>query len=530
MENLWKKNANSEYVDFFTTVKASHGDVFNDWDQLLNINLKWLHKRERFAKSNEMSTEYLMEGHRKFQVENWSSAMLSYNKSLCYAVPGSVYESLAYANRAECYLKMEMYKKALIDVKLALKFEHSTRALQRLKRLHIQCLKLLQLGFGIEAPKPKLSFDPDTNFPCLADVLEIQENDKFGRHIVAKCDIDAGNQVLVTDIFASGTTSGHQMCCRNCNKIEQNFVSCKNCANTVFCYGSCSEKKGVHQLECSSFFHVIGDTTLKLPIQTVLMAIEMFRSIDDLMDFTERVFKMKRIPKSTKNLQSRYALFLNLSPYLDEERIYPAYQAYMSLMSIAQVKHLFNTERKRQFLMHLTLHHLTVIPQNSFRHERFDGDWICADYIYDVMSLINHSCVPNVFNHSTPNEVGYCVTMRPIQKGEQIFINYLGNECKESLEHRQKSLKTWDFECKCEKCVFQSSSEKTSYDERQKIKSNPSFKFVIKNCQKNYCKESNADLHIRPRLKRECVNFLQQFGHLVLTPEIRFVRHCYTLH
>lgn len=163
------------------------------------------------------------------------------------------------------------------------------------------------------------------------------------------------------------------------------------CVSAVFCSGSCSEDRAIHQLECRSLFHVIGDTTLKLPIQTILMAIQMFRSIDDLMDFVERVRKVNRIPSSTRDSESRYALFLNLSPFLDEERIYPAYQAYTSLMTIPQVKRLLDTERKRRFLMHLTLHHLTVIPQNSFRHERFHRDWILTDYIYDVLSLINHS-------------------------------------------------------------------------------------------------------------------------------------------
>lgn len=139
-------------------------------------------------------------------------------------------------------------------------------------------------------------------------------------------------------------------------------------------------------------------------------------------------------------------------------------------------------------------------------------------------------CVPNVFNYSTSDEVGHCITVRKIRKGEQIFINYLGNECKESLEYRKKALKTWDFECKCPKCVFQSSPNKVPRDDRKMITANASWKYIAENCQKSFCKESNSDLRIRPKLKKECVNLLQEFGHLVLTPEIHFVKHCFTLH
>lgn len=530
MEYLWQKDASSNYIDLFATMKERYSDAFNEWDLLLNGNLKWLNKHKRFAKNNQTSTECLIDGNRKFLVGNWSGAMMSYNQSLCFAVPDSVHESLAYANRSECFFKMKMYIKAYFDIKLALKWKHSPRVARRLNRHLLKYQKILHTGLDIDGLMPTLSFEPHPNHPCMANVLEICENNEFGRHIVAKCDIDAGKHIFVTEVFASGTASGNEMCCAKCNKIEQNFVACKNCASTVFCYGSCSEQMNVHKLECCSFFHIIGDTTLKLPVQTILMAIEMFPSIDNLMKFIEHNNKIKRIPISTKQLKSRYAMFLNLSPFCDEERIYPAYQAYTSLMSISQVKCLFDTERKKRFLMHLTLHHLCVIPQNSFRHERFHQDWICTDYIYDILSLINHSCVPNVFNYSTSHDICYCVTVRPIRKGEQIFINYLGNECKESMEYRQKSLKTWDFECKCAKCVFQAKPVPLPRHNRKEIKSNPSYKYITENCQKNYCKESNSDFQIRLQLKRECVNFLQKFGHLELLREIRFVRHCYTLH
>lgn len=194
MDNLWKKDANFEYIDFIATMRENKNisDSFDEWDRLLNGNVNWLNKSEKFAKNNETSAECREAGHRKFFVGNWSGAMISYNQSLCFAVPGSVTESLAYAHRAECFFKMEQWKKAYIDVNLALKWKHSTRITQRLKSLQAKCLRFLRLGFDADDPTPTLSFDADTKYPCMANVLEICENEKFGRHIVAKCDIDAG--------------------------------------------------------------------------------------------------------------------------------------------------------------------------------------------------------------------------------------------------------------------------------------------------------------------------------------------------
>lgn len=255
----------------------------------------------------------------------------------------------------------------------------------------------------------------------------------------------------------------------------------------------------------------------------------MFNTIDDLMKFVEEVIRQQRLPAQTSDMQSRYSIFLKLHQSFSETRIYPAYQTYSVLLSLPRVKRLFNTERKQMFLLHLTLHHLTVIPQNVFYQEKFHQDWISSRYIYDVLSLINHSCVPNVFNLSTFNEIGYGVTLRPIRKGEQIFINYLGVNQNESKEYRQKKLRLWRFECKCARCepddwpasVVQCPGT---------VEIDPSFKYIMANCQLGYCKASNTELGNRSRLKNECVKFLQRFGHLALAREVRFVRRCYTLH
>lgn len=43
----------------------------------------------------------------------------------------------------------------------------------------------------------------------MANVLKIQRNNEFGRHVVSKCDIPAGETVLIEDNFISLTKANN---------------------------------------------------------------------------------------------------------------------------------------------------------------------------------------------------------------------------------------------------------------------------------------------------------------------------------
>lgn len=116
MDYLWKKQlSNGEYINFFEAIHNKYDNDFDRWDKLLSGNLKWLNTYEMMTKSNEKSLDKLRVGHRKFLIRNFKGAIVSYNQSLCYANVGSVNESLAYLNRAECFFEMAMYRQALIQ-------------------------------------------------------------------------------------------------------------------------------------------------------------------------------------------------------------------------------------------------------------------------------------------------------------------------------------------------------------------------------------------------------------------------------
>lgn len=71
--------------------------------------------------------------------------------------------------------------------------------------LHVSCkwknsTSVFKILIWIEL---KLCFDPNEKYPCMADVLEVQKNSDFGRHIIAKSDIAVGKIVLIEKSYVS---------------------------------------------------------------------------------------------------------------------------------------------------------------------------------------------------------------------------------------------------------------------------------------------------------------------------------------
>lgn len=104
---------------------------------------------------------------------------------------------------------------------------------------------------------------------------------------------------------------------------------------------------------------------------------------------------------------------------------------------------------------------------------------------------------------------------------DQVFINYLGEDVHKPIEQRQKSLKeNWGFDCKCDKC------EPIEYsNEHDAMKTDPSFKYVIRNFENNQIAPDNTK---RMQLKKQCIKFLKKYGHLQWSTELEFVINCFT--
>lgn len=473
----------------------------------------------RSAKCDDVSERLLENGHSEYRKQNWRDALDMYNRALCFAEKDSPFEGLAYGNRAQCFFQLGMYKKAMIDCDFALKKNCPSQFVPSIEKARIDFAQLAEKQKGPKRRTPKVSLPVDKRLPCMANVLEIKRNKQFGRFVVAKRDIGVGQTVMVAEPFASATVTDKQSYCLSCQKYDVNLIPCPNCSDIMFCDEDCASWNNVHKIECGSAFHQLEDTGLKLIIQTVLIAVELFPNIEELMKFVEDTMRnggADKIAKTSNDQLSQYTNFLCLSPSFYPMYVIRAFNAFSFIQLIPKLKYLFDTKRKQRFLMHLMLQHASVIPKNAFYDQNTHKHQLNIQHVFDILSMVNHSCVPNM-RYNITDQMGYCVTVRPIKKGEQVFISYLGDDGFKALDQRQHKLRhIWGINCTCDKCV-----PTTRPADITAIQSNSSLAFL----QANYEKLKH-DIVKRLQLRKHCVKFLLKYGHL-WSYELEYVIECF---
>lgn len=522
---LWKKVNTSEgpvYENPFINVQNDFSQELKQWKEQL-IAFQSPELVQRTEKSNRVSDQLMEYGHSEFRNHNWSEALNLYTWALCFAEPGTLYEGLAHGNRALCFTQMGMHQKAMVDFDFAMIKKCPDQFIANVQASRAQCEKLLKKPTHGKTRTPKLRIPSDKKFPCMVNLLELNRNKDYGRCVVAKRDIEVGTYVFIAENFASAVTSDKQAYCLSCHKSEMNFIPCKHCSVVMFCNEDCASWDSIHKWECRSSYHQIEDIGVKFVVQTILVALDMFSDVEELMKFVESVIVDKgcdKIPKSSSDPTSKYGIFLTLTPSYKLEYVLRAYQAYTCLLLIPKVSYMFDTEPKRVFLKNLILHHTVVIPKNAFCNIAQCSEHFTVKYIFDVLSIINHSCAPSL-SFATMGKLGYCVSVRPIKKGDQVFINYLGDGAKKPTEQRKKSLLcNWGFECKCDKC-----EDAEDTPEHQIMKADPTLKYIVDNFKEDQCTTDSAK---RFQLRKQCIKFLKKYGHLSWSSELEFVTNCFT--
>lgn len=116
------------------------------------------------------------------------------------------------------------------------------------------------------------------------------------------------------------------------------------------------------------------------------------------------------------------------------------------------------------FEWYCQMHHILAV--NTFMSHCHDGGIPHGINLYGLTSYYNHSCAANArtrFCDSSETEI-MITADRSIDAGEEIFINYLGDECAamESSERRAMLHSTYHFHCMCPRCVAEQISAATN--------------------------------------------------------------------
>lgn len=499
MQNLWKKEktqSGMQYIDLFAELKKRRITF-----QIIDGNLDSL-----CNKSDLQSIDFRNRGNDEYQLGMWSNAMNFYNKSLCFAEIGSENIALAIAHRSACFFNMQKYKEALFDIERIKNANLSEDLRKELEERKRQCENLMDKQM-LENP-PKLSYEADKNYPSVANVLELKDSKEFGRHFVAKCDIPIGKIVLEEKGFIGIRKDIKSMCCSECLRLHSNFIPCQ-CATTVFCCKECIAKNTTHKWECGTYFNLF-DPEIKFQVQAIFLAIDTFHNIAELMQFIENILNdpENQLPKSLHDAKSKYHFFFKLSKSMpDADDIFLVYKIYIDLMKIPKIVALFDSNEKQRFLSHLIAHHFLVILNNAHGCESYQSLGV-------MFSMFNHTCAPNLLQFFNGKQ--YMVTIRPVKKGDQLFISYVGRD-KQHFEQRKEIFKSkWNFICNCERC-----NPVDSTIDQDIIFSDPHFQFIFKY---GYIADKSS------AILNHCVHFLNKFGQSPWFHEFQFVLDIYCAH
>lgn len=520
---LWEKESsdgNAMYVDLFKR-SWRFGEPVETQYRLHEMSKISYNASGSYYKNDVTATKYREIGNKKFAKKQFLDAMECYNQSLCFAKIGSKAVGLAYANRSTCFLKLNMFKKCLADIELATENQYPAHLMEKLEKRKNDCLKAMET----EADQsgifdPKLDFDANERFACLANVLDVRCNDRFGRHIVATADIDIGKTVMVEKCFIGVTKHDHYKCCNICLKTNQNLIPCRNCTSALFC--SDCKNTDLHQIECDMCFGCPAGYKFMDVVRSISLAKNAFENANELMAFVENLLKNTALdmPSNLVDPRSTYAEFFKLCRDLYKYQVYlqQAYLFYRLLLDQDEVSAYFNTNVHKRFLMHLVQHHISMILHGSFnkRAAPIGGINITDTYVNIIAKHINHSCVPNVC-HVFKDGCIKCVVIRPIKKNEQLLISQFACDVFESELQRMAVLRSRFVNCECERCML------NSFPSNPRMLLDSDFKLIQKIFKNQTLYFGLYDRERIELMKAKCFSFLQKYGRMNWSKEMGYI-------
>lgn len=152
-------------------------------------------------KDSEKARKIQIRGNAHVRNFEYEHAIEAYNASICHALPDTTELRNGFCDRAHVFTKVGLLDDALDSIELALEVKNqSQEEIHELEsfRKHVIVLKERQNSYKLlwsvtrETLEPELSHKPHKNVPFASELIEIQENEQFGRYLTAKEDLKPG--------------------------------------------------------------------------------------------------------------------------------------------------------------------------------------------------------------------------------------------------------------------------------------------------------------------------------------------------
>lgn len=297
-----------------------------------------------------------------------------------------------------------------------------------------------------------LSFKRHAKIPFAANCLDIKLDSKHGRRMTTNADIKPGQIVIIENPFVDAMTTNdlyRYTKCTNCYVDNcLSLLPCPSCSTAMFCSEKCfAESKAYHDIECP-----ISDVMVKLAwndalaLRMTLKAYSVFGGASELTEFCKSYnddegqrsplsydaqmtdqqrykqiygFERKNLPQDTSKLLEEYCKVAFL---------------YHILITMTKFIEMVKTDEEHNTLMVLLYRHIRIANFSGidlYQYQQFDlmesgfdkPEDLYSKGIYELSSLIKHSCVPNIAIVANGREIiAYCC--RPIAKGSQLLRSY----------------------------------------------------------------------------------------------------------
>lgn len=446
--NLWK-SCEMENILWQTESVQRFVDIFDEYEGPLLPSGKCL-------KDNTASYETTKRLHVWTSIGNLEGAIEEANKSICFAETGSSYLGLAYSIRAHFFARLEQYSMCLADIALAEENRYPSfmrPILLERRDDYLEAMNEVDPEDSWPNVEPELSFPSNPKFPCLAHGLEVKHSLQYGKHIITTRDLQIGQTVIVEEAYCIASEPNQKYSqCANCFKRKANLIPCKNCADIMFCSQSCYDigHESFHAADCGiTSICSKWDIVRRMATQTIMKAIKAFSNVDELIDVI-RTFIIResngeesfypdpsvRAYMQFFGLRRGFGLTIEILEFTYMTNIKAV---HLQVLSNATCNSFFRTDESKRFLGHLIMHHFHIINKNELdavsllrgtyinelgANAEHSGGITYAHGIYPNSNQLNHSCQPNVALIFIRNKVAVKV-IRPIERGEQLFVSYL---------------------------------------------------------------------------------------------------------
>ncbi|XP_044017331.1 SET and MYND domain-containing protein DDB_G0273589-like [Aphidius gifuensis] len=364
-----------------------------------------------------------------------------------------------------------------MDKKIQEDIENKLKNHEFSKQIKIgKCCKL------IDDVEPKLNGE-NSLVPGLSSALDLNYTQRFGRHIIANRDIKPGEILGVQKPYVNVVDLRIKYrLCWHCTKQTWASIPCDNCSDVIFCSKNCLDQAMLqyHDIECKIFNEICVFTASELTPVVLRLAIKAFKesknSLDKLKNYLHGIDCSKNsLTKGFTNgkldpdkFSSAYGLSLYQSDVVDTFRkVHEIYNSIVSsyffckdILGFTGSLSVLKDDPRFLFLVVLMEKCASFTMLNSFGIQLKNCSTLSTDEsvkisgaLLPAFSFFNNSCV-QMMSTTFHNESYVCRSLRPIKKGEQIFLTYRYSFSEESKQDRQNRLmRLYNFVCDCEACT-----------------------------------------------------------------------------